>query len=215
MRRWIVGSVVLAVAVCGMGLIANADDVNPPPWWLNENSLASYWEEQTPGAGDLPAASSNFLVNWGNYPLYDEDFGGGPGQPWLVDDGQGYLEFYMPNFVDPLPLKWMRIQLTYSGQEPFVEWIDGFDAIDPVMTTGPLNHVYDTPYNPLAEAYFYKDWLLEPNPDWEIVYMQLPPGSILHQVVINSWSNVPAPSAFLIWSLGLLVLLLYRHRCKR
>jgi hypothetical protein len=111
-------SVIAAVTFSGA---ANADDIYAPLVAGLDNIAVAFWEEETEGAGDL------FLFQFDPFeslfPLTDFDGGEGPGQPALdinaVADGEEW-DFFMPNFVDILPLKLMRIQVTFSGPEPSI-----------------------------------------------------------------------------------------------
>jgi len=187
----------LLVATLAFSLTTRADDVNPPPYDGQVNSVGAFWQDS--GAG-LQLGGFGFVP--GIYPLSQKDlFGGGAGQPALDIDPVGpygdIYSFFIPNFVDSLPLKLMRIQVTYFGTEPILSGIIASDSGGPVQTA-ELDHVIDAALTGGA-LYYYEDWQLWPNPDWEIVQIFVPGGSTLHQVVIDTIST-PLPPA--VWLLG-------------
>jgi len=188
----------LLIATLAFSLTTRADDIYPPDYEGQVNSAVAFWED--PGSG-LQLDGFDFVP--GIYPLSQHDlFGGGPGQPALDIDSLGtygdIYSFFMPNFVDPLPLKLMRVQVTYFGLvAPIIGKIVAYDPTGPVQTE-KLEHVVDAALTDGA-LYYYEDWQLWPNPDWEIVQIFVPGGSTLHQVVIDTIST-PLPPA--IWLLG-------------
>lgn len=178
-----------------------AADLYPPDYAGQPHWAVAFWEDE--GAG---LTLTGFDFEAGVYPLSQQDlFGGGPGQPSLEIDpipGTGALfSFFMPNFIDPLPLKLMRIQVTYAdpGPEPLVTGIIASDPSGPVATMRGEHFVPGSvPLTGLS--YFYEDWHLWPNPDWEIAQIFVPDGAMLEQVVVHTLSTVPLPPA--VWLLG-------------
>lgn len=95
-----------------------------------------------------------------------------------------------------IPQAEKRIQVTYSGPAQPIIGILGVDAESDVRTEGPVGGGVPgeiQPINDLAEYYFYEDYKLLPNSDYEFVALLLPSAGILHQVVIDSIS-VPEPT---------------------
>ena len=43
--------------------------------------------------------------------------------------------------------------------------------------------------------YFFEDWAIHPNPDWQFINIFTPNGVTLHEVVIDTVSYVPLPPA--------------------
>jgi hypothetical protein len=200
-------NLVISVVMVSASLtsVAIADDLNVPPWWQLPGSLYVEWDEVSPGQGDLATGPLNIGDPATPYPISDADLGAGPGQPALEivpgPDGIDY-RFFLPNYVDRLPIKNMRIQVTYSGLEPSIVSIVGSDPDSPVAVVGPKNHVVGIPDNPLATGYYYEDWDLFPNPDWEVVHLLVPTATRINQVVIDSIS-IPEPSAMALAFCGL------------
>ncbi|MCZ6680904.1 MAG: PEP-CTERM sorting domain-containing protein [Candidatus Poribacteria bacterium] len=107
----------------------------------------------------------------------------------------------------------MRIQVTFSGAAPTIDDIVAFDPLG-AITVGPLNHVLDIPANPFATGYFYEDWLIFPNPDWEFVEIFVPTNTLLHQVVIDSYST-PEPSTLILFGISALGVVVYGWRRRK
>ena len=62
-------------------------------------------------------------------------------------------------------------------------------------------------------SYFYDDWRVQPNPDWEQVVIYFSEGTFVDQVVVDTVSFVPEPSTA---ALGLCALIaLARVRMRR
>ena len=203
---------------CGLllvitGLMASsvwADDINPPPYWGESGSVMAFWEDQ--GSGLI-------LENWrykpSLYPLWRE----GDDSPSLniqAAPGGGTLyDFWMPNFIDPDNfIKEMRIQVSFfdhtdTGEAPLIWNVWGANNGAPVM--GSLsNHVMDASTTPGA-LYFFEDWVMHPNPDWEFINIFTPNGVILHEVVIDTVSYVPLPPAAILFSFALIMLAAIGH----
>jgi hypothetical protein len=190
-----------------MAPLAGADDINPPDYRTDPHSAVVFWQEQTPGQGDL--VMNGFNAYPGQYAR--TAFGGGvPALDIVHESESDRYHFYMPNFVDPLPQKLMRIQVTYSNPEPFVAGMQIFDPIIGVIAQ-PVANVSGTPNNPAADGYFYEDWEIAPNPDYEIVDIYVPTGSLLHQVVIDTVS-LPEPATMTLLAVGALAMIRRRRK---
>jgi hypothetical protein len=108
----------------------------------------------------------------------------------------------VPNWIDTEPEKQLRIQVTYAGPVPATA-VFGFlgvpgspDGVDVV----PFGVVPDTdPGLPTGMSYFYADWRIYPNPDWEQVVVFVPQACFIDQLVIDtvSWAlSTPGPVIF-------------------
>ena len=172
---------------------AMADDIHPPPWADSSNSTVAIWE-----TGDDGLELGDFVYFEDQYPLH-QDIADGPFLE-IIEDGDDFntYRFFMPNFIDPLPVKKMRVQVTYFGDTVSIAGIEAFDP-DGMQEIRKLDHVEDTAYT-VDASYFYEDWELYPNPDYEFVLIDVPYDSTLHQVVIDTVSTVPVPGA--VWLLG-------------
>ena len=67
------------------------------------------------------------------------------------------------------------------------------------------DHVMDAAMTPGA-LYFFEDWVMRPNPDWEFINIFTPNGVSLHEVVIDTVSYVPLRPAAILFGFALLVL---------
>jgi len=131
--------------------------------------------------------------------------------PFASDDGLNPT-IILPNFIDPLEVKLMRIQMSFDGS------VDGSlygmqvlahdDAADPVAVEVSRSTGLATTH--------YIDWLIRPNPDWEEIFMtgnldaNIRPGNLL-TIEIDTIS-IPEPSSILLLCLGGLALLRLRRR---
>ncbi len=178
--------------MCGAAL---GDDLNPPPYRGAPLSVFAHWNADASGALML----NQFSWVDDNDPLTTlTQF-----QPIVsFDPTLSVYDFRIPNFIDQLPIKFLRIQLTWAGtsQPPISLSSDGFDGVSVapgVLTfaSGPLV------FTPGPGGYQYFDFEYQPNPDFETIHVQLPPDGLLVQVVIDSIS-IPAPTSFAVLALG-------------
>jgi len=205
-----VGGVML-VALC-WAIPAGADNINPAGWYASNapRSLFAKWEFDN----GLPNWTS-WADDWGWVPSADPLYGNGLYQPAVLVIGSGggthtMLGFQLPNFVDVMPLKKMRIQVTFTpGSGTLAPWIEGVTGLettaegDPCssedcvgMQTGGVS-AYQRPDS--DSWYFYEDWEIAPNPWMEQVTLVVPDGISIGQVYIETIST-PVPPA--VWLLG-------------
>lgn len=198
-----------------LGLVAasvGADDLNPPSYRGDLRSTSAEWDFNTDqpnpsiqpdGAevplvvGDtvaalnaaFPASAPHPSCNRGGDSAWgtlsgDAGYLGGPA-------GTGFVACNVPNWIDLEPEKQLRLQVTYSGPAPRTAV---FGALGVPGTTAGVDEVFaqrvaDTaPSLPPGASYYYEDWRIFPNPDWEQVVLFLPAGSFLHQLVIDTVS---------------------------
>ena len=115
------------------------------------------------------------------------------------------------NWVDWKPEKLLRVQVTYSDPQsngsPTITNLTGYD---PASGTGPY---IATPLGrvDVGGTFFYEDFIIIPNPDWEQIEFDLPMGTIVEQIVIDTWSPEPATLVLL----GVAAPLLLKRRRKR
>jgi len=103
------------------------------------------------------------------------------------------IGFNLPNCIDEEPVKYMRIQVTYSGPVPTTTGTQGFLGV-PGSSAGVveelLAQVSDTSLKLPADCrYFYQDWRMQPNPDWEQVVLNVPAGTTIKQLIIDTIST--------------------------
>ena len=125
--------------------------------------------------------------------------------------GFSIYNMVIPNFVDDLPTKYMRVQMFWdsmtSSETPAVQTI-GYDS------TGDVNEVlaFTSKVDYVNNIYSqYVDWKLSPNPDWEQVLIVVPAALTLQKIVIDTVS-VPVPATLLIFGSGLIALLGFRKK---
>ena len=120
--------------------------------------------------------------------------------------GKAY-QFDLPNWIDDLPVKYMRIQLTWanSAVPPIIDGLSGIDTSGPVV----VNSVFSSlpiPGTDPTTLYQYHDFELFPNPDAERWLVTLPDNAQLIQVVADTVSTVPEPATMVLLGLGGLLL---------
>ena len=200
--------VVVAVAALTLN-VAFADDLNPPVYRGDPLSVYAHWQLGTTGTNDLvlnPANPAEY--NW----VDDSD----PTTflssllPSDIVTGPDY-QFQLPNFIDKMPVKYMRLQLTWqtdpavpptpltilgpSGEEsgsPVAGNIVFSSAIIPVVADGSI-------------VYQYHDIEFYPNPDWER-WAIISPNEPLVQVVVDTVSTIPEPATLSMLAFGSLAL---------
>jgi hypothetical protein len=113
--------------------------------------------------------------------------------------------FNVPNFVDELPLKKLRVQLTWEGTTyPSRLVVSGYGydpekafAFSPTLTYASTPLVFTQPDG----GYQYFDLEFKPNPDYETVSIYTTPEMELQQVMIDSIS-IPEPATIGILGIG-------------
>ena len=228
MRARLTAAVTAAAVIVGSSAVAMADDLNPPPWRGGPLSVYAEWDWGTapqnwlfmppdvfttwsgtadPGLGPngetlYMGFSTHAEVDVGTNWAWDPADGDGGLVP-VVPGGAG-IAFKVQNWEDLLPEKWLRIQVTYIDQLGF-----GMPTIDEV-----LGYEEPSPPNPAYQGmfmggfsqppnYWYEDWIILPNPDWDYITLHVPEGTILDQVVIDTIS-IPAPATAALLGIGLL-----------
>lgn len=197
------------------GLPAMADIFAPPDYAGDPLSYHAEWEFNIPqpiGAND-PDSESNGGPNNGEF-LYDR-FGThidvtGTGWVWDIADGDGGMvnsneassfAINTINWVDEEPEKFIRVQLTYIGLAPTVTGANGY-RYDPYHgglepTTTDLGWWNADPAVNVDPTHLYSDIYMQPNPDWEQIVVDVPMGTIIDEVVVDSIS-IPEPSAIVM-----------------
>lgn len=202
---------VIALVVAGAALPLRADDLNPPDYRGAVRSTSAEWDFLTDQDMDaiLPDGTSVPLVVGDTAGALDAAFPDGAPHPscsligdvvWSSNSNGGYrggpgepgvLVCNIPNWLDLEPEKRLRVQLTYTGPAPDVV-VFGFlgvpgssDDVEEVF----LDRVQDTALSlPAGSSYFFEDWKMFPNPDWEQVAVFLHDGTFLDQLVIDTVS---------------------------
>jgi hypothetical protein len=202
--------------------IATADDFAQP--WYRGLPLSYYaeWEFTNgplPTIGIPPELESDGGPK-NNEFLYDLfgthiDLDGG-GWTWDPADGDGGMVnpgrpgsfgINTINWVDEEPLKYIRVQITHIGPAPIVVGASGY-KYDPYHDPGNPPITSDLGAFPAGPSivvdanHFYSDILMWPNPDWEQIVVDVPMGTIIDEIIVDTIS-IPEPA-----SVGLLLIAL-------
>jgi len=176
--------------------LAIQDNICIPNFFGASNSVHRSWADLgvVGDAGDCANADqSTGLVVTGSSE------GASSFQLWPEDssfsfEGDG-INFFIPNFVDPLPNKDIRVQLTFCQLDDatfqpdvaFVVATDNQQESQCRFVAGGNNQ----PTGPDTQGalYFFDDFFCEPNPDFENIFVAFQGNEwLLVQVVIDTWS---------------------------
>ncbi len=206
------------------GGAAMADDFDPPYFRGYPLSYLAHWDLFTQGnfsAGITPELESSVDDDDPATYLYDGiythlDFDSTDG--WALTPLGGGI--YNPqrgatfaanviNWVDWLPEKDLRVQLTYTDSG------NGPPSITEVTSHGPVSGGEPHTSESLASSGYggtQRSWIysIYPNPDWEQIEFFLPQGTVVEQIVIDSMS-FPEPATLGLLLLGGLALLRRRR----
>ena len=188
------------------------DDLNPPNYRGGPLSTSAEWDFLTvqPIDNIQPDGTTVPLMIGDAAPLLNAAFPVGSPHPsgatfgdieWTGSSNGGYrggpkgdggLVFNVPNWIDTEPEKRLRLQVTYRGGPPPTAVI-GFLGVpgssEDVREALARRVPDDDPSLPNQSDYYYEDWLLYPNPDWEQVVVFVPTGTFVDQVVIDTISG--------------------------
>ena len=225
----------LAFVLWTFAPLAFADDFAPPTWRDLPESYYAAWEflqGPLPTSGILPDVEGDGGAGMPGEFLYDKfpthiDLDG-DGWVWDPADGDGGMvnpgrdasfAINAINWVDEKPKKLIRVQLTYMGVPPVV-----------VSAAGSLYHPYHIPgadpgqtFLPPVQAgppmmvddnHLYADVEIWPNPDWEQIIVDVPMGTVIDEVVLDTIS-IPEPGTFALFGLGLVGLVGWRRRTRK
>lgn len=202
MKRSLFAIVALSVLLSSPAL---ADDLNPPPWRGEPRTTYAQWEFYTPGDdGYYPQPDQ-----WSNpYGPPWADVTPGPGMQWYPEwEGRpgvwplsGEIVICIPDFPEPLPEKWIWIQLTWAPQ---YEGAIGFLSTEPPYSEGTVSTMpLEPPWN-----HSTVEFVLRPNPPYEYIYIW---GDINVDEIVIDTICIPEPASLSL--LGLATLLLRRRR---
>lgn len=172
-----------------------ADDVNPPIFTGEDDSLVAFFEDEgivfNPDGCFGDTSTGLELVGFDAfnetgpvYPPSPDPTVSGP----VFNGTHNQWEFFMPNIVDDFTTKELRVQVTACpfGGSTIIESVSAVDEGNPASVE-LVEVVSDDAFTPGAE-YFYKDWIIHPNPDHETIIVAVPDNSTLAQVVIDTIS---------------------------
>ena len=162
MRMKIPGILCTVLLVAGTAVSGPFD----PEYRGTENSVYAVFNMELEAFGPLPpvppAPPVIFETGPSNYPL-------APVYPEVFNDGISAV-VTLPNFIDELPLKKMRIQMEFDipifGQDI---WIDVL-GYDPAPVTWSIVGGLE----PIQDIWHYVDIEIYPNPDYETIWITTP-----------------------------------------
>lgn len=188
----------LAVACLFVASASFADDLCPPPWRGCPLNVTAQWEfidsdlyDQVPsyfnavpdGIHDLGPAFTHVHpteVYWEEDPTEPGD-----GRAY-TGDLHGTLDFFLANFIDDYPDKYIWVQITYGGQG--IPWV--YEVLAPPWENpnyGSFVQLVPCCGNRV------ESWMLHPNPDREYVNIEIPPYTWIDQVIIDTISCAGSP----------------------
>lgn len=206
-RAALVGVALLVAA--SVSRAARADDLNPPAYRNSPNTTLTEWL--------FPPGFPSFTSVPGGFPLTNFNAGSGNGVPHLQQtpvEGGTEWSLFQPNFIDDLPRKDLRIQVTYTQAGPFGPIITSVEGTDAGQSALSIFQGSFPGFPGPGLSYLGEDYAIFPNPDFEFIKMTVPNGVTIHQVVIDSISQVPEPGTFALLGLGGLMLARRRRRAR-
>lgn len=185
---------------------ARGDDLNQPPYRGDPLSVYAHWNL-------LAGTTFLDLTQWSSVDDTDPSTTLYPNftpTPQVQPNG-GIYQFQLPNWVDNMPVKYLRLQLTWTGttQPPinlFSEGLDGVNLITAAVTFASIPVVQPN------GVYQYFDLEFHPNLDFERVHVELPANNYLTQTVIDTVSTVPEPATLTVLALGMASSLIRRNK---
>lgn len=189
-----------AVFTAIVATAALADDFNPAPWRDDPLSVAAEWEFISQVLYDMPPDQMNTVgdgINIFNTDcethahfefVYWEPDPTAPGDGRIyTTDAPGLVRFFLCNWIDYYPLKYIWVQITCGGAgAPFVQ---------DVLAPNPATNQWEYPlHGTLIEkwgsaGHLTESWFLPYNPDREYVDLLIPPYTWVDQVWIDTIST--------------------------
>lgn len=197
----------LPLAIGMTSSVTRADDFAPPFFRGEPLSVTTAWEFFTPPTNwwFIPPEVFSYVGWTPEYSLYDgfathAEVDDPANWNWTPGDGDGGLTpapgvpsasiaFKIQNWVDLMPLKIVHIQVTWSGQ--FAPTTIGVDGVigSTIYPATPQGHAI------VDGGHFWEDWYFHPNPNWEIIAMNVPAGTVLDEIYVDTWSTLPTPGS--------------------
>jgi len=171
---------VLILGIIASGISVYADDLNKPTYRGAQNSLHFEWATSFFSPGLIPP--DVFEAGPSSFELFDFTPFLGPGseEGFLGLCISGFCNIGIPNFVDGLERKFIRVQVSYDGPTPTSALMFALDTNLGIESPCSLVDRVDLP------GYYFEDWVCEPNPVAE-AYAMLTTGG-LTQIVIDTIS---------------------------
>jgi len=178
---------ILILGAVSLGTAAYADDRNPPDYRGTLNSLQFEWgHPDFPSVLPVPIPPQVFVQGPSIFDLVDLSGISQGGTTPIPPQGFAACTFTqcsiaIPNFVDDLERKFIRIQVTYDPTfSPPPGSIDfalvDLDTQTPAECTLIVRQVSGLPEVPAASDYYFEDWECLPNPSVEFYTIGTPSG---------------------------------------
>lgn len=212
------GFLPVVVAVLAAFGSARADDFSPPPWDRGHPfAMTAEWEFLSNASPAGPDGLLTDLAGGGGLGVTQATFFPAPAWVWETGDGDGQWRTFngsdimidMDNVIDLEPVKEIWIQFTFSPGQ-------GVPTVTDVSGVKGLIGVSSQLVEKDADGqYAWEHWQMFPNPDWETIFVHVPAGVAIDQIVIDTISTIPEPSTLAMivsGSLGLAAWLWRRRR---
>lgn len=213
-RYWIMLAAAVLLGAATTTVIA--DDFSPATFRGQPLTVAAEWEFINQNLTDLPPSYLNWVgddshdynadcyvhthphfVYW--QPDPDEE---GDGRAY-TQDIPGQLDFFLCNFIDNYPYKYIWVQITYGetvpgmGGVPFVYEVT---APNQATNTWP-DPVFGTQleWADMPPMYRTEMWYIPYNPDREYVYLEIPPYTYVDQIWIETISTLIIGNEDVTW----------------
>jgi len=195
---------IVFAAIIGMVFLwsgAFGDDFAPPSYRGNPLSVQAEWQLLA-GTNWLNLTQSNTVDDTDPTTVLSPLPFSTPVQP-----SGGAYQLQLPNWIDQLQIKYMRVQLTWQGSllPPISiasQAMDGVNSINGALTY--VSPLFTDAAMIKAQQYF--DFTFQPNPDFERINILMQPDSVLTQVMVDTVSTVPEPATMCLLGLGGLLL---------
>lgn len=193
-------SMLPVLALIALPSLAIADDVEPADYRGEPNTVMAKFDLLGPPSLD----SITFGAN-ATFPLSTVQAG------IVQDPALPLYQVTLPNYIDDLPLKKMRLQYSWFGQ--------GGDAVlrtvQAVPQTNNIFLVDSIPPMPVPGVpnafYRWDDIEIYPNPDFEVFQVEIL-NADPRWIVVDTISTIPEPASLALAALGLGMLLHFRRR---
>ena len=172
-----------AVIITPWWTVAFGDDLKPPSYRGTPLSVQAEWQ-LVAGTTSLNLIQSNWIDDADPTTTLSPV----PFSFQVKPNSANQYIFQLPNWIDQMPEKYMRVQLTWQGtaQPPINIVANGLD--NGITVPGGITAVSPI-YTMLTGYYQYFDFVFKPNPDSERIGVQLPPDGHLSQVVVDTVST--------------------------
>jgi len=192
-------------AIAAAAPTARADNINPPSYV--GQPCSTHFEASV--GGIVFTAVENLCP----FTLFPEE-------PLFDSPSDGLFVIGLPNFIDDLPVKLIRIQLTAFPVEelddppvPFIDILGLDQTVDEVATIF-VGGFAEFPCLACTTGivYFLSDWELRPNPDAEFFLIRFDPEFLTPTQIVIDTISTSEPGLIVLFGLGLAALALARRR---